>query len=194
MTDRGFHYCSNTVTDTIRPFSDEERKYIVDLLKSFVVYYAVDVISFAVTTNGYHILLNNETAKLPESDVIMRHFMHCGSEQGMLMPGDPRIPPIAAEMCSLAAFITAFENQLSIWHDTIADTIGSAPLFNNTCHIQLLDPQQFNNMLNDIEQIPVKEGLVIDAEDYPFSSLGEWTITGERPFPENYQKHVTSKK
>jgi len=194
MQERGYYYCHNTVASQIPPFTDDECKYVVDLLKSFVVYYAVDVISFAVTTTGYHILLNNETAELPENDVIMRHFMYCGSEQGMLMPGDSRIPSILSEMCSIEAFITAFENQLSTWYRSMIDQEYGDPLFDTDHQKQILDTQQFETMLNDIEQIPVKAKLTADAKVYPYSSLGEWTITGERPFPENYHTHVTSVK
>jgi len=194
MTYRGYYYCHNTVASQIPPFTNDECKYVVDLLKSFVVYYAVDVISFAVTTTGYHILLNNETAELPENDVIMRHFMYCGSKQGMLMPADSRIPSILSEMCSLEAFITAFEMQLSTWYKSMIDQENTAPLFETEHHKQILDHQQFETMLNEIELIPVKENLTLNATEYLYSTLGEWTITDERPFHENYHKHVTSVK
>ncbi|MGB0371863.1 MAG: transposase [Opitutales bacterium] len=172
-------------------FDDEGKRKFIDVLRRQAAFSGVELLSFCVMSNHFHLLIRFRSQVLPESDAeliaryrrlyprnewISERTLSPDRLESILNEGGSEAviarKRLCARMGSLAIFMKELKQRFTIWYNKNHDNVGT--LWESTFRSQLIEnsAKVLRMVAAYIELNPVRAGIVEHAEDYRWSSLG----------------------
>jgi len=171
-----YHVISRTALPGF-PFEDEEKDFLVNLLKRLSRVYFAEILGYCVMGNHMHILVR----MLPRADIsdaeIKKRFNDCYSNEQQLTDG--QIPFYRAKWCSLSEFMKDVKQSFSRFYNKKHGRKGYlwAERFKS---VIVENGGTLINCLAYIDLNPVRAGIGERPEEYRWSSLGYHAQTGNK--------------
>ncbi len=166
------------------PFRANEKGHFLRLLKKLTDYYVIEVVSFVVMGNHYHLKVH-VPHELPSATETCKRYERYYRGRKRLTPHTPECDRIALMLRDLSCFMHDLQQQFAVWFNGSrvpgqrrrgslwADRFKSIIYSNATAVWRCLLYQIMN---------PVRAALVRDAAQYRFSCWGLWCLNGWHPF------------
>ena len=174
-----YHCVSRTVGGQFLLGAPEQRK-LVDLLFPLARFCGVEVITYCMMSNHFHLLLRIPTqGQLSDQTLLQRAEAFYGRDG--LLPSLAREDlrqsgsisnhlrqTLSSRMGDVSAFMKEFKQRFSRWFNRQSDRFGTlwAERFSSTLVED--SPQALQTVASYIDLNPVRAGLVSDPKDYPF--------------------------
>ena len=187
-----FYHCMNRTGGfaTDRPFGPKEQEYFVKLLHKLSNLYTVEVISYAVMSNHYHVVLH-DPGELPSIEETVRRYNKYYETKRKIDTEAPDIADIRPRLSDFSRFLKDLQQLFTGWYNKSRRQTRSGRLWGDRFKSVLLDGEAaLWSRVKYVELNPVRAGIVADAADYRFSSWGAWNGSGKHPFGRAFFKHI----
>lgn len=193
----GFYHCLSRIVDRRRIFEAPEKEHFVALMRECERFCRVRVLTFAVMSNHFHILLEvpKRPEVLPGPDEIIQDLERLSGHQ---FPGVVRqrfdlfretndeaglaayLATFHARMYDVSAFIKLLKQRFTQWYNGRTDRKGT--LWEGRFRSVLVDGagEALTTMAAYIDLNPVRAGIVKDPKDYRWCGYGEAVAGLER--------------
>jgi len=183
-----FYHAYNRTAGTKydRPFGDAEKEQFLRIMRRLDSLYVVDVLAFTCMSNHFHLLLHAPQEAPSHKETCKRYKAYYAAENLELRPDTLRCEEISQRLRDVSWFMHDLQRQFSTWFN------GTRPIrrrgalwagrFKSTvleAGVAVWDCWQY------IEMNAVSAGMVEDASQYRFCSLGQWAGRGRHPFGDN---------
>lgn len=166
-----YHVMTRTAQQKFWLENEQELKaYWVDLLKFYSSIFYVEILSYTILSDHFHICLSVRRPQFDPEDV-RRRFEACQARNRYKRPFEPNmVRQYYNAFCDLSKFMHAVNWRMAIRHNRMKKTKGhfwGAPFKS-----KVIDSKQYLlTVMTYIELNPVRAGMVNRAEDFPFSSI-----------------------
>ena len=171
------------------PFGDAEKLELVRLLKDLAGLYTINILSFMVMGNHFHLMVHAPAEPVSPAAAINRFETYYGDRRPLPWNATEILPP---KLRDISSFMHDFQFRFTCWFNRTRPNRRRGALWQGRFKSAILDARYMYRCLPYIELNPVEAGLVGDPADYPFGSWGEWIATGRHPFEENLLAHLPS--
>ena len=170
------------------PFGPAEKERFIRLLRRLDDYYTVDVLSFQVMSNHFHLVLHTPDAPPSPEETCRRYAAYYHGEK-KLHPESRRCQEIAERLTDVSWFMRDLQQQFSRWFNKQHGRRGAlwAGRFKSTV---LEDGLAVWDCMKYIAMNPVRAHIVTDPADYRFCSWGAWSALGRHPYQDNLERNV----
>lgn len=187
-----FYHCMNRCAGyaTDRPWEPKEQEYFVKLLHRLSKFYTVEVISYCVMSNHYHVVLR-DPGDLPTVEETVRRYnsYYKGKRQIDGTVGD--IEQIRARLSDFSRLLKDLQQLFTGWYNRSRPKPRRGRLWGDRFKSVLLDGESaLWSCIKYVELNPVRAGITDDPADYRFSSWGAWSGSGKHPFGREFFNHV----
>jgi putative transposase len=181
-----WYHCYNRVAGTSldRPFGEVEKEQFVRILHRVCSLYSVQVVSYQVMSNHFHLLVHAPSEE-PSAEVMCRRFaiFHCNKRT--LEPNTPACQVWQARSRDISWFMRHLQHLFTAWYNRTRPVRRRGSLWADRFKNTLLESgAAVWACWKYIENNPVRAGMVNHAADYRFCSHGIWHQTGRHPFAE----------
>jgi REP element-mobilizing transposase RayT len=186
-----YHLCNRVAGDPKDlPFGDREKSRMVDLIQWLNRYYTLDILSFAIMSNHYHIIL--ETKVLPPSNQeASRRYADFYGGKRKLDPKSERCTEIAKRLCDISWFARDFQQRFTTWYNRTRERRRRGSLWAGRFRSCIVEQGVSTwRCLKYVEMNPVRAEMVSKPADYRYSSWGIWNRTGRHPFAEDVNRRL----
>jgi len=172
-----YHIMSRTALDGF-PMKDDEKDYLLRLMKQFSLLYFVEILGFCCMDNHFHLLVR----MLPDSDFtdeeIQRRFKEFHAEAGdgkSFVQED--LPALRKKLSSLSEFVREIKLGFTRFYNREYKRRGFfwGGRFKS---VIVENGETLINCLAYIDLNPVRAGIVEKPEDYRWNSIGYHVQTG----------------
>jgi len=172
-----YHIMSRTALDGF-PMKDDEKDYLLRLIKQFSLLYFVEILGFCCMDNHFHLLVR----MLPDSDFtdeeIQRRFKEFHAEAGdgkSFVQED--LPALRKKLSSLSEFVREIKLGFTRFYNKEHKRRGFfwGGRFKS---VVVENGETLINCLAYIDLNPVRAGIVEKPEDYRWNSIGYHVQTG----------------
>ncbi len=170
------------------PFGRKEKRRFVSLLHKLERYYVIDVVSYQVMSNHFHLVVHVPIEEPSPEETCRRYEKYyCGKRH--LRPGSKRCRAAQKRLRDISAFMHDLQAQFSTWFNSKHDRLGSlwAGRFKNTI---LETGLAVWNCVKYVTMNPVRAQIVSDPGKYRFGSWGAWCTIGVHPFKDRATRHL----
>jgi hypothetical protein len=189
--DTVYHICNRVAGDPEDlPFRDPEKKKMVDLIQWLGNYYAIDILSFAILSNHFHIFVATN-ASVPSNQEAARRYAAFYGGKRELDPTSERCTEIAKRLADISWFTGDFEQRFSAWYNRTRVRRRRGGLWAGRFRSCIVEQGVSTwRCLTYIEMNPVRANMAREPADYRFSSWGIWNRTGRHPFAEDVNRRL----
>ena len=180
------------------PFGDLEKTYMINLLKKLSKFYTVDVLSYCIMSNHYHLIVY-ATDELPSTQELKRRWIAYYGTQKSKLKNEPDwadsrvVDHWQQRLRDISCFMKDFQQLFTIWFNRRGAERRRGGLWADRFKSVILEPgKALWDCIKYIELNPLRAHMVREANDYRFSSFGEYNGSGKHPFAENISKHLRS--
>ena len=170
------------------PFGRKEKRRFVSLLRKLEKYYVIDVVSYQVMSNHFHLVVHIPVAE-PTREETCRRYEEYYRGKRRLRPDSKLCTATQTRLRDISAFMHDLQSQFSTWFNNTHDRQGSlwAGRFKNTI---LEAGLAVWNCVKYVARNPVRAHMVADPGKYGFGSWGVWCTTGVHPFKDRATQHL----
>ncbi|MCJ8330918.1 MAG: transposase [Lentisphaeria bacterium] len=183
------------------PFTDADKEFFINLMGKLASFYTVDIISYCIMGNHFHIIFHipGEILSRPatveryntyyeENDKVADLNYHGDVETSEWMLA--KIDSTRSKMRDLSCFMSALQKQYTTWYNDHHHRRGS--LWGGRFKSVVLEGDlALWNCAKYVELNPVRAKMVKDPGDYKHSTWGFWKRTGICMFDEPLRKHLS---
>jgi putative transposase len=174
------------------PFRATEKAHFFRLLKRLSDYYVIEVVSFVIMGNHYHLKVH-VPREIPGAVETCRRYERHHRGRKHLSPGTPECDRIALMLRDLSCFMHDLQQQFAVWFNGSrvpgqrrrgplwADRFKSIVYSNAAAVWRCLLYQMMN---------PVRASIVGDPAEYRFSCWGLWCHNGWHPFRKSVEARL----
>lgn len=170
------------------PFGQKEKKRFISILRKLERYYVIDVVSYQVMSNHFHLVVHIPMQEPSPEEACERYEKYYRGKR-RLIPGSARCASVQKRLRDISAFMHDLQSQFSTWFNDTHGRHGSlwAGRFKSTI---LQTGIAVWNCVKYVAMNPVRAGLVSDPGKYRFGSWGAWCTTGVHPFKISAVAHL----
>ena len=182
-----WYHCYNRVAGTSldRPFDDVAKEKFVRILHRVCRLYVVQVVSYQVMSNHFHLLVNAPVEE-PSADEMCRRFAAFHRGKRTLEPDTPACREWQARSRDISWFMRHLQHLFTAWFNRTRPVRRRGSLWADRFKNTLLESgAAVWSCWKYIENNPVRAGMVRRAADYRFCSHGVWHQTGRHPFSDD---------
>ncbi len=186
-----YYHCMNRVAGEKDwfPFGDTEKEYFAYLIKKFTKLYTIEVISYCIMSNHFHIVLWAPGHHLSAEDTCRRYNRFYKKKYGLTPDMAEECEKIAERMRDISKFLSEIQQNFTKWYNQKHNRRGT--LWGERFKSVIIEKSSaLWNTIKYIELNPIRAGIVDDPADYRFSSWGAWSGSGKHPFPAQFHKHM----
>ena len=166
------------------PFRANEKAYFLRLLKRLTDYYVIEVVSFVIMGNHYHLKVHVPLELPSATETCRRYARHYGGRK-QLVPHTPECDRIALMLRDLSCFMHDFQQHFAVWFNgsRIPGQRRRGPLWADRFKsvVYASAGAVWRCLLYQIMN-PVRAAIVADPARYRFSCWGLWCLNGWHPF------------
>ena len=175
------------------PFDAIDKETAWEILFSIILYFRIEVISFTMMDNHYHLVVY-APCDMPDNGYIAnRHNQYYdGRKPHISLDNDESCQKTLIQMNDISEFIKIFQMMFTRAYNKRHNRRGS--LWADRFKCTILQGDGIRSAVWDcvkyVEMNPVRAGLVDHPSNYRFCSWGRFKGTGEHPFKQNFIKHM----
>lgn len=192
-----YHVVSKTAYHDFR-FSEEHKRAFRGMLQRQAIFCGVEVLAFCILDNHFHLLVRIPYRETPltDAELIERYeALYAGKplpESALsiedvitiLKTGGTQAKALRkqlqARMMNLSVFVKELKQRFSIWYNNHFDNVGTVWCEPFKSVLVEDTPNVLKWIAAYIDLNPVRAGICENAQDYPFSSIGE-AFAGKLP-------------
>jgi len=180
---RACYHVMNRVHGKAFLFDDPCREYFVHLLREVAAFTGVEVLTYCIMTNHFHLLLKVHDPKpLPDSELLARyerisskmtfaqfkdmwdHFVEQKNESGL----ERMRKNLLARMNDVSAFMFELKSRFTRWYNTTHGLEGGGTFWTDRFKSVMVEGGEntLTTMAAYIDLNPVRAGMVMDPKDY----------------------------
>jgi REP element-mobilizing transposase RayT len=172
-------------TSLDRPFDDVAKEQFVRILHRVCRLYVVQVVSYQVMSNHFHLLVHAPVEE-PSADEMCRRFTLFHRGKRSLEPETPACREWQARSRDISWFMRHLQHLFTAWFNRTRPVRRRGSLWAHRFKNTLLESgAAVWSCWKYIENNPVRAGMVRRAADYRFCTHGVWHQTGRHPFAEH---------
>lgn len=172
------------------PFQEKEKLRFLSLLRRLEAYYVVDVLSFQVMSNHFHLVLHAPEAPPSDEETCERYRAHYRNTRE-LRPGSRKCARIAAKLRDVSCFMHDLEHQFTTWFNTSRPVRRRGTLWAGRFKSVVLEAgHALWSCWKYVEMNPVRASMADTPSDYVFGSFGCWIRQGRHPFQHSIEERV----
>lgn len=171
-----YHVISRTALDGL-PIKDEDKGYMLELIKKFSSMFFVDVLGFCIMSNHVHLVCRvYPEESVSDEQVQSRYKEHFGEDKFV---SEKDIEYYRKRWTSLSEFIKDIKQGFSRYYNKKRNRRG---YFWGDRFKSMIVEQGMTlvNLLAYVDLNPIRAGIVKKPEDYRWSSLGYHAQTGNK--------------
>ena len=193
---RAYYHCTSRVVDRRMIMEDVEREKFYDLMRGCETFAGVNIITYAILSNHFHILLEvPQRIEVDEAEIRQRlpaiydksqiaqmeAQWQRWREQGLERLVEADMERFRARMYDLSEFMKTLKQRFSQWYNTREERSGT--LWEDRFTSVLIEPPNYNRRQRGVGTLatvaayidlnPVRAGLVKDSKDYRWCGYGE---------------------
>jgi len=167
------------------PFGPREKERFVRLLKKLNRFYTVQVVSYQVMSNHFHLVVHVPQDP-PEPEEICRRYAAYYDGHRTLDPSSERCRLWGQRIRDISWYMQSLQQQFTRWYNRTRPTRRRGGLWADRFkHTLLGDARAVWECCKYVEMNSVRAGLASNPAEYRFSSYGVWDGTGRHPFEAN---------
>jgi putative transposase len=172
------------------PFGDVEKEMFIRLLKKMANLYALDVLSWQVMGNHFHLVVFAPAAS-PSPDEAARRFAAFHHGKRFIDPASPQSEQLAARLRDISCFMHDLQQRFACWYNRTRPARRRGMLWGNRFKSVVIEgATAIWECIKYVELNSVRARLVEDPADYRFGSWGEWNGTGAHPYAAALLRHL----
>lgn len=182
-----WYHCYNRVagTENDRPFGNPEKEQFVRILKRVAELYTVQVISYQIMSNHFHLLVYAPVEE-PSAEEMCQRFARFHRGKRTLSPDSPTCKAWQARSRDISWFMRHLQHLFTAWYNRTRPVRRRGSLWADRYKNTLLESgKAVWACWAYIENNAVRAGMVDNAADYRYGSHGVWHQTGRHPFANN---------
>jgi hypothetical protein len=173
------------------PFGDVEKEKFIELIKRASQYFTVEVLSYQIMGNHWHIVCYAPAMLLCPRETAKRYNKFYAGKKPLLRSGDAECERVARYMRDVGGFIGWIEQCFADWFNKTRTPRRRGTLWGGRFKSSILDRDTaLWECICYAEMNSVRAHLVQDPADYRFGSWGEWCSTGKHPFAANLKRRL----
>lgn len=161
-----YHIISHTVWEAQRPFTDREKRVFVSLLRKLTKGYLIDVISFVLMDNHFHLLVKVFPHFLFSQEEILSRAKRIFSQDSI------KQKPVEywmEKLSDISSFVKDLKGRFAQWYNLTTGRKGH--LWHDRFKSILIgDPRALLSVAAYIELNPIRAGISKTLLDYNFTS------------------------
>ncbi|MCJ8329840.1 MAG: transposase [Lentisphaeria bacterium] len=179
-------------------FDKEDKKYFVNLMTKLTGYFNVEISSYCIMSNHYHIIFKQKCELLSRPDATRRHneyYKGLKRTRRLEYKGDTdTLPYMLMEidnarerMRDISEFMKALQQTFTNWYNKRHDRFG--PLWDGRFKSVILDEKDALWKCSKYVALnPVRAEIAKNPADYEFSSWGQWQQKKSLTFSDFFHK------
>ncbi len=182
-----WHHCHNRVSGTSldRPFGPAEKEQFIRILTRVSRLCCIEVVAFQVMSTHYHVLLRTPVRLPSEAETCERYAAYYNGRR-RLEPGTEAYRRWQRRMRDVSWFLRLIQQIFAVWYNRTRPVPRHGSLWADRFKNTVLESgEALWRCWAYVENNPVRAGIVTDAADYRFGSLGRWMQRGRHPFEEH---------
>ncbi len=165
-----------------RPFGPDEKAHFINLLAKLDDYYCITILSFAIMSNHFHLVVH-APASPPDRKEVCRRYAVRYPNRKPLLPEDSECTVHAERMRDISWLMHDLQQQFTTWFNRTRTARRRGGLWAGRFkHTILTNTEAAWHCMRYVEMNPVRARLVQHPEAYRYCSLGVWSRTGRHPF------------
>jgi len=189
--DTFMHVYNRTVgTTSERPFRRREKEEFTRRLKRLCELYVIEVVSFQVMSNHFHLILHVPGQPPSNEEAAERHKKFYGLKRRMSV-NSGKCTQLAQKLRDISEFMRELQQPFSRWFNNTRPVRRRGSLWAGRFKSTILETglAVWNCWLY-VEYNPVRAHMVGNPADYRFCTYGEWSGRGRHPFQATLEKWV----
>ena len=182
-----WYHCYNRIAGTRHdlPFGDVEKEQFIRILKRVSTLYRVQVVSYQVLSNHFHLLVH-APAEEPDAEEMCRRYQAFHRGKRTLEPGSPICRAWQARSRDISWFMRHLQQLFTVWYNRSRPERRRGSLWADRFKHTLLESGvAVWGCWTYIENNAVRARIVGEAGEYRFGSHGVWVQSGRHPFAGN---------
>jgi putative transposase len=187
-----FYHVMNRAAGTRadRPFGDREREYFVRLIQRLSTLYTVEIVSYCVMSNHFHLVLFSPSELPTIEDTVTRYNSYYEGKKS-IEEDAPEIEIVRARLRDMSCFLKDLQQLFTGWYNKSRSIRRRGSLWADRFKSVMLDGETaLWSCIKYVELNAVRAGIVEDPADYRFCSWGVWAQSGKHPFGKAFFRHV----
>ncbi len=176
-------------------WKDVDKEMLMRMMKNLSLFYTVEIISFCIMSNHYHLVVH-APKEVPGLEEVKRRWRAYNDTKGEWKSekepdwnDEELVDTMAKRMRNISWLASDLQRFFSIWYNDKEKRRGTlwAKRFKS---VVLEQGRAVWECIKYVEMNPLRAKLVKDSADYRFSSFGEYCGTGKHPFLTNFSRHL----
>ena len=172
-----YHVISRTALDGL-PFADEDKEYLLGLIRHWSRIFFVDVLGFAIMGNHFHLVVRVHPGDGISDDEVARRYAIMRGGEGACPVGE-ELERLRSKLCSLSWYVKEIKQGFSRYFNKKYGRKGF--LWGDRFKSLMVEEgDTLLNLLAYVDLNPVRAGIVETPEEYRWCSLGYYAQSGNR--------------
>ncbi len=187
-----WHHCYNRSAGfkNDHPLSNEAKTAFIGILRRLSGLYVVEVVSYCLMNNHFHILLR-APKNPPGEEETMRRYEAFHKGRYKLEPGSEELKRWQARLRDVSGFMQHLQQVFSIWYNNNQERPRRGAFWSGRYKNTVLEEgESVVRCLRYIETNPVRAGITLTPQAYRFSSYGHWQWNGKHHFRDAVERLV----
>ncbi len=182
-----WHHCYNRVvgTEQDRPLGNAEKEKFIRILLHVSHFFCVQPVAFEVMSTHYHLILRTPAQSPDEEETCRRYAEYYGGKR-QIEPGTEACRLWQERLRDVSWFQRLVQQRFTTWYNRTRPVRRRGPLWADRFKNTLIESgEALWRCWAYVENNAVRAGLVAEAAEYRFGSLGRWAQRGHYPLEAN---------
>ena len=182
-----WHHCYNRVsgTELDRPLGPAEKEKFIRILLRLSKFFCVQPVAFHVMSTHYHVILRTPAQMPTEEETCRRYAEYYGGTR-TIEPGTEACRLWQARLRDVSWFLRLVQQRFAVWYNHTRKVRRRGSLWGDRFKNTLIESgEALWRCWAYVENNAVRAGIVQNATEYRFGSLGRWTQRGRYPLEHN---------